>query len=103
MKVSKKEIGELKVKYGEIHTLTVNNKNGEPVTMILREIDRTVYKSISAIMQKDEMLGVEALLKNLRVGGDKLEAITEDFKALRNASVTVIPLLEAETGELKKN
>lgn len=97
------ELDELKKKYGDVYTLTVNNSKGEPVTVFLKEMDRQSYKSNTALIQKDELLGAEGILRSLWVGGDDVTKITDDFKALRNASVTIIPLLVAEAGELKKN
>jgi hypothetical protein len=98
-------IEEIKTKYpsAEIWTLTVNSKSGEPITVHLREMDRIAYKSVSALIAKDELMGVESFLKTLYVGGDEVSKITDDFKALRNAGVTILPMLQAEAGELKKN
>jgi hypothetical protein len=87
----------------DIFTLTVKNKNGEPITVYLKELDRVTYKSNSALIQKDEMLGVSGLLSSLWVGGDDVTKIINDFKALRSAGATLVPLLEVEAGELKKN
>ena len=84
-------------------TLTVNDKNGKPVTIHLKDLDRTTYKVVSTLVAKDELQGVESLLNSLWIGGDDVKLITQDFKALRNASVTILPMLQAEAGELKKN
>ena len=103
MEEQKKVVEELKGKYDEVYTLTVNDKAGEPITVYLKGLDRVTYKSNSALIQKDEMLGVEGLLKSLWIGGDDVTKITNDFKALRSAGATILPLLEVEAGELKKN
>jgi hypothetical protein len=87
----------------DIYELKVKNKAGEHITVYLKELDRNTYKSNSALIQKDEMLGVEGLLRSLYVGGDDVMKIINDFKALRSAAVTLVPLLEVEAGELKKN
>ena len=87
----------------DIFTLKVKNKAGEQLTVFLKELDRITYKSNSALIQKDEMLGVEGLLRSLWVGGDEVGKIINDFKALRSAAVTLVPILEVEAGELKKN
>ena len=49
-------IEELKAKYPgvEIYTLTVNNRQGTPITVHLREMDRLAYKVVSALIAKDE-------------------------------------------------
>lgn len=97
-------IEELKAKHPgvDIYTLTVNNKQGVPITVHLREMDRLAYKTVSALIAKDELMGVESFLHTLCVEGD-VNAITSDFKALRSAAMTILPMLQAEAGELKKN
>jgi hypothetical protein len=97
-------IEELKAKYPgvEIYTLTVNNRQGAPITVHLREMDRIAYKTVSALIAKDELMGVESFLRTLCVDGD-VNAIVNDFKALRSAARTILPMLESEAGELKKN
>jgi hypothetical protein len=97
-------IEELKSKYAgvEIYTLTVLNRQGAPITVQLREMDRIAYKVVSALIAKDELQGVESFLRTLCVSGD-VESIIGDFKALRSAARTILPMLETEAGELKKN
>lgn len=97
-------IEELKAKYPgvEIYTLTVLNRQGQPITVHLREMDRIAYKTVSALIAKDELMGVESFLRTLCVDGD-VNAIVNDFKALRSAARTILPMLETEAGELKKN
>jgi hypothetical protein len=97
-------IEELKSKYAgvEIYTLTVLNRQGAPITVHLREMDRIAYKVVSALIAKDELQGVESFLRTLCVDGD-VNAIINDFKALRSAARTILPMLETEAGELKKN
>jgi hypothetical protein len=97
-------IEELKAKFPgvDIYTLTVNNSQGAPITVYLREMDRLAYKTVSGLMQKDELQGMESLLKQLCIEGD-VSAIISDFKALRSATKTLLPMLQAEDGELKKN
>jgi len=97
-------IEELKAKFPgvDIYTLTVNNKLEQPITVHLREMDRLAYKVVSALIAKDELQGVESFLRTLCVDGD-VNAIVNDFKALRSAARTILPMLESEAGELKKN
>lgn len=97
-------IEQLKTKFPgvEIYTLTVVNRQGAPLTVHLREMDRLAYKTVSALIAKDELMGVESFLRTLCVEGD-VEAIINDFKALRSAAMTILPMLSTEAGELKKN
>lgn len=97
------ELQDLKKKHGEVYTLSVKNKEGKVITIYLREIDRIVFKSVSALIQKDELTGIESMLRSLWIGGDSVDKIIDDFKALRNAGATLMPMLETEAGELKKN
>ena len=98
-------IEEIKSKYpnSDIWTLSVKSKSGDLITVHLRELDRIAFKSVSALIAKDELLGVESFLKTLHVGGDDVKLITDDFTALRSAAITILPMLQAEAGELKKN
>jgi hypothetical protein len=98
-------IEEIKAKYpnSDIWTLEVKSKKGEPIVIHLREMDRVAYKSVSALIAKDELMGVESFLKTLYVGGDDVAKITDDFTALRSAAISILPMLQAEAGELKKN
>jgi hypothetical protein len=97
-------IEEIKMKYPnvDIWTLSVKSKKGDTLTIHLREMDRVVYKAVSSLIQKDELMGVESFLKSLCVDGD-VQAIIDDFYALRSAAMTILPMLSAEAGELKKN
>ena len=97
-------IEQLKAKFPgvEIYTLTVTNRQGAPLTVHLREMDRLAYKTVSALIAKDELMGVESFLITRCVEGD-VEAIINDFKALRSAAMTILPMLSTEAGELKKN
>ena len=95
----------LKTKYGTVYTLTVptNDEETEQATVYLKKVDRVIYASVSKLIQKDEMLGIESLLKSLYIGGDKVEKITENFDALRSAEVSLRQILAVKEGSLKKN
>lgn len=99
------ELKELREKHKGCYELTVplNDEATETATVFLRKIDRIVYASVSKLIQKDEMLAVESLLKSLYVGGDELKLIVEDFDALRSASTGILPMLVARDASLKKN
>ena len=98
-------IEEIKAKYPnyDIWTLSVKSKRGQTITVHLRDMDRTAYKTVSALIAKDELMGVESFLKTLHVGGDDVSKIVDDFTALRSAAITILPMLSTEAGELKKN
>lgn len=95
----------LKTKYGTVYTLTVptNDEETEHATVYLKKVDRVIYASVSKLIQKDEMQGIESLLKSLYIGGDKIEKITDNFDALRSAEVSLRQILSVKEGSLKKN
>lgn len=105
MKDYSKELAELKGKYGVVYTLEIplNEEGTEIATVFLKKLDRLTYKVAAGLIQKDELQAVEMLIKALRIGGDEAKLITEDFDALRSASNSIIPLLQAREGSLKKN
>lgn len=94
---------QLKEKYGEFYTLTVKDSKDAEICVHLRKLDRTVYQSVTAIIQKDSLRGIESLLRSLWIGGDDVNRIIEDFEALRSAEVTLIEMIQPKAGTLKKN
>jgi hypothetical protein len=94
---------QLKEKYGTFYTLTVEDRSGKEITVFLRQMDRLVYTTVSALIQKDSLRGMESLLKQLWIGGDDVNAIISDLDALRSAEITLIEILQAKQGSLKKN
>ena len=99
------QLESLKAKYGTVYTLTVptNEEETEHATVSLKKVDRLIYNSVTKIIQKDEMLGTESLIKSLWIGGDDVKLITDNFDALRSASISLMPLIQAKEGSLKKN
>jgi len=104
-KLSEKELTELKAKYGTIYTLVVptNDEETEFATVYLRKMDRVCYSTVSKLVQKDSLQGLESLIKTLYVGGDDVRMITENFDALRAAESPCLDILMAKQGVLKKN
>ena len=49
------QIAELKKEHGTIYTLEVNSEKGELLTVYLKDLDRKIYKSCSALIQKDAL------------------------------------------------
>ena len=103
--LSDQELKELKAKYGSVYTLTVpvNDDETEFATIYLRKMDRACYSTVSKLVQKDALLGLENLIKTLYVGGDEVTKITENFDALRSAEAPCLEILMAKQGSLKKN
>lgn len=104
-KLSEQELQDLKSKYGTVYTLTVpvNDDETEHATIYLRKMDRACYSTVSKLVQKDALLGLENLIKTLYVGGDEVIKVTENFDALRAAESPCLEILMAKQGSLKKN
>jgi hypothetical protein len=104
-KLTEKELQDLKTKYGSIYTLTVpvNDDETEFATIYLRKMDRPCFSTVSKLVQKDALQGLENLIKTLWIGGDEATKITENFDALRAAEQPCLEILMAKQGTLKKN
>ena len=98
-----KLVEELKAKHGKVYTVTLplGNDTDEKTTFYLREMDREVYKSVSKLIDKDELTGTESMIKSLWVGGDSVESLS--FYTLRSASNTLGDMIAVKSGVLKKN
>lgn len=96
---------QLKEKHGVVYELNVplNDDGTESATIFLRKIDRVCFNTVSKLVQKDELMGIESLVKTLYIGGDDVNLIVNDFEALRAASIAVLPMLQAREASLKKN
>lgn len=103
--LNEKEITDLKSKYGTLYELKVptNDEETEHATVYLRKMDRACYSTVSKLVQKDSLLGLENLIKTLYVGGDEVTKITDNFDALRAAEAPCLEILMAKQGSLKKN
>ena len=99
------KLEELKAKHGTVYTLTVPTSEDETqtATIYLKKLDRATYSAVSKLISKDELQATEVLLKNLYIGGDDLKLITDNFDALRSASISIVPIIEAKGATLKKN
>lgn len=98
-----KLLAELKAKHGTVYTveLPVDNEGKKTMKFYLREMDRVVFSSVSKLIEKDELKGIESMIKSLHVGGDSVDDIS--FYALRSASNTLYPMISVKEGVLKKN
>jgi len=83
----------------------ISSDKNEFATMVLKPLDdRMLYIMVSkAMTSQDELTAVEILLNGLWVSGDPVSKITSSLYALRSASMTLLPILSVEAGELKKN
>jgi len=98
-------IEDLKKKYNGLWTLKIplNDERTSFATCYLRKMDRPAFAIISKMIKDDALKGVEVLINTLWVAGDDPKLITQDFDALRSAGDCCAEILQARTGELKKN
>lgn len=100
------ELEELKQKYGKVLTLVVpldQDDLTKTATIYLKKPDRTTRSLISKVASQDGLKAIEAGLKNLYIGGDKLELVTSNDDALVACEDAIIDILSVQKAELKKN
>lgn len=103
--LNQEEITALNKLHGQTYTLHIplNDELTEHATMYLKKITRPVYEIVVKALQKSELDAATIMINSLWVGGDPATSITENFDALRSATMALVPMLTARTGELKKN
>lgn len=88
------------------YTLVVplNREKTKKATFYLRDIDETVFLATKAVLAKGKELdAVMVMIKALRVGGDEVRLLENNFIAKQSASFLLGEFLEPVEGELKKN
>lgn len=93
--ITKKEIEELKKKYGQIYQ--VEFEDGKII--YLKKPDRKVLKFAMTLAQTDPLGMAESLLKNCQVAGDE---ITADDSYLLGVAPQLDRIIEVKNAELKK-
>jgi|NOAtaT_6_FD_contig_71_2325308_length_4037_multi_2_in_0_out_0_6 hypothetical protein len=98
---------ELKAKYGKVYTLEVpldEDDVNKKAIIYLRKPDKTTRAMVSKLASSGKYdAAVEATLKNLYVGGDKLELILQNDDAMASCDETIVELLNVQKATLKKN
>jgi hypothetical protein len=98
---------ELKAKYGKVYTLEVpldEDDVNKKAIIYLRKPDKTTRAMVAKLASSGKYdAAVEATLKNLYVGGDKLELILQNDDAMASCDETIVELLNVQKATLKKN
>lgn len=82
----------------------LNRDKTKTATFYLRDIDETTYSVTRKLLdERKEIEAVMVMIKSLRVGGDDVDAIKDNFIAKQSASYLLSKFLEPVQGELKKN
>ena len=98
------ELTELAVKFPKFTTATFEDEDGVLVTVYLKKMERGIYVGADNLLsKKDSLTAGEFLLKNLWIGGYDKTKIIDSLESLKNCTQTILPLLFAKSGELKKN
>lgn len=102
--LSETELQTLTAQYPKSGSASFEDENGVMVTIYLKKMERSVYVGADNLLsKKDSLTAGEFLIKNLWIGGYAKEKIIADLETLKNATQTMLPLLFAKSGELKKN
>ena len=98
-------IARLKREHGEITTVTVplDDEETKFVTILLKRPDRQCNALVTKLMEGDSLKAVEAFLKNCWVGGDSIDKIAENFRALKGCGDVVLEMLSGYKITIKKN
>jgi hypothetical protein len=97
---------DLKLKYGKVATLTVplDEDDSEKVaTLYLKRPDRTTRNIVGRLAGTDSAKAIEVALKNLYVGGDKLELVLNNDYAFASLDEAIVEMLSVQKATLKKN
>lgn len=100
------ELKELKDKYKTVYTVVapLNEDESETSTIFLKKPDRMFFSIVSKIAsQGDSFRTIEAGLKALHIGGDKLDLILANDDAIMSCESVIIELLKKKEAVLKKN
>ncbi|BAQ92548.1 hypothetical protein [uncultured Mediterranean phage uvMED] len=98
--MTEEKILELKREYGTIYKLDIP-LGDEEETLILKALDRKTYSVGIKLMEKDELQAGEMFLRSLAVAGD-VEAVINDFEALRIAVSLLAEVIGTRTGNVAK-
>ena len=96
----------LKAQYGKVATLEVpldEDDNTKVAVIYLKRPDRNTRAIVEKLASKDSSKAIEAALKAMWVGGDKLELITSNDYAIATCDEPIAELMTVQKAVLKKN
>lgn len=96
---------EEKVPSGTAWTMTLPlDRNGKQAKIYLKEMDLDLYAGLQKLINDGQfMLVITTCISALRLGGDDLALIKNNFFAMQTAEKLIRQMLEPLPGELKKN
>lgn len=82
----------------------LNRSRTKTATFYLRDIDETTYTVTRKLLdERKELEAVMVMIKSLKVGGDEIDLIKDNFIAKQSASYLLAEIMEPVKGDLKKN
>ena len=97
---------ELKNAHGTVYTITapLNDDETEFSTVFLKKPNRAMHTLVGKLaVGSDPLRAVEAALKGLYIGGDKLESIMDNEDALMSCEGAIVDVMKKKEAVLKKN
>jgi hypothetical protein len=86
------------------YTMLISLSKDKKATFHLKELSEDIYLACRALMDKGKDFdSVRMMLKDLWVGGDPINVLDGNFRAVQCARKMVAEFLEPLEGELKKN
>lgn len=94
-----------KVKQGNFTLELPKNGDGPEVwTVDLKDIEEDIYIAATSLFRKEkDMDAMKFILRNLFVGGDNINDVCKDWKAVYASAEQIMKLLPQAQGRLKKN
>jgi hypothetical protein len=93
-------------KQGKFTLELPKNGNGPEIWSIqLTDIQEDIYVAASRLFRKEgkELEGMKFLIRNLFAGGDNINDVCKDWKAVYASAEQIMSLLPEAQGRLKKN
>jgi len=86
-------------------TLPKDGSGPEMWTVQLKDLPEDIYVAASRLFRKEgkELEGMKFLIRNLFVGGDDMNEVCKDWKAVYAAAEQIMSILPDGQGVLKKN
>lgn len=86
-------------------TLPKDGSGPEVWTIQLKDLPEDIYVAASRLFRKEgkELEGMKFLIRNLFAGGDEINDVCKDWKAVYAAAEQIMSILPEGQGVLKKN
>lgn len=76
---------------------------GQKANIFLKDLDRFTYKAGKKVLDSDdELRGIEVFLKGMYLGGDDLELVLKDWRAVVSAGRQLSKLLKVDESDFSE-